>query len=438
MARRPPTPGAALDLEGLTRAYNDALEELRRIAGLTPQEWGTLTVEEYAALADGATTRAAFATMADAWETLTGHALDAPGTKGRRQRIPPGVNPYQGRTHARIGSGHVGRTVLAAVHDAENGTDWENGGGQSVPVYAMRRGSPLTVTYGSPDDAQLLSLDALAQLWEAARQLDDWTSDALCVVMAAIESVPAGASATGQWIRADTILDARGIEPKRYEAEGGLWRHGHRTEDRQRAGRALEQLQHLHVQGTIVIKRGTGGRPPITKPINSRVLAILDSVEDVDERGARVLLSARVGFGLWADAYREVGAWGFTVLAQQALKYDPNNHRIEKRLAKFIAFHSRVNRRRERLPLKVWTLLRESGLEVDTYNPQRTRRRLEAALDRLAADGVIAGWGYAGGNPEQRLPARGWVAMWEGLSVLIEAAAPPASVLAPVKALPGA
>jgi hypothetical protein len=74
--------------------------------------------------------------------------------------------------------------------------------------------------------------------------------------------------------------------------------------------------------------------------------------------------------------------------------------------------------------LRVATLMENVDLEPDRANPQRTKARLEKALGRLKADGVIAGWGYA---VSENLPARGWFPTWAEMTVWI---APPQEISA--------
>ena len=50
----------------------------------------------------------------------------------------------------------------------------------------------------------------------------------------------------------------------------------------------------------------------------------------------------------------------------------------------------------------------------DTRNPQRTRVRLEKALDQLQQDKVIKAWDYSTGRNsiDKTLPAKSWLGTW--------------------------
>src|SRR5262249_35005278 len=66
-------------------------------------------------------------------------------------------------------------------------------------------------------------------------------------------------------------------------------------------------------------------------------------------------------------------------------------------------------------------------LPTDARHPERTRGRFEAALDRLARDGVIAGWAYTAATQRAllRLSARQWLTQWLSAAVRL---VPPALV----------
>jgi hypothetical protein len=64
-------------------------------------------------------------------------------------------------------------------------------------------------------------------------------------------------------------------------------------------------------------------------------------------------------------------------------------------------------------------------LPVDRRHPERTRTRLEAALNRLVLDGVIGEWEYTAKARATlaALAARRWVDQWRELTISV--AAPP-------------
>ena len=217
------------------------------------------------------------------------------------------------------------------------------------------------------------------------------------------------------------ILDARGIQRMRRRGEPGGWQHGHRREDRLAAGRALAQLDNLWLEIVDVeVVPGKDDRAPRRLRAESRALAILDRVSERDADGHEAFLAARVVPGEWARMLWELGLRQTGVLARQALAYDPYRARPERWLARYLALAFRWNARRRapRLRLRVATLLENAALSADPARPQRCRDRLERALDRLLADGVIGGWLYEA-DPGA-LPARHWLPAWTVMLVQIE------------------
>lgn len=313
--------------------------------------------------------------------------------------------------------------LTKAIHNATVGKGWTDHQGQRVPTHSTpgRRGKgSVHVTVRPPDGALTADADALARLWEQVRALDDWTSDALLVCLAHWAS-RGEAPDTPVWITAAAILDARGIQRKRYRKELGDWQHGHRTEDRMKAGRALAQLDSLWLEivNLEVIPAGKR-RKPRRITVTSRALAMLDVMSQADLEGAAVFLAARVMPGEWAAKYWELGLRQTGLLASKVLGYDPYREQTEKRLGKYLAFQFRFNASKSDSLIRrdVATLLENAGLDTDQRNPQRTRDRLERALDRLAADGILKGWGYV--LDAGALPARRWLPHWLALSVRID------------------
>jgi hypothetical protein len=251
------------------------------------------------------------------------------------------------------------------------------------------------------------------------------TTDALLVCLAQWAD---NAARPGEpvWITADAILDARGLQRMQRRGEPRDWQHGHRREDRLAAGRALAQLDNLWleiVDVEVIPARAGAERGPSRLRAESRALAVLDRLTERDADGQRVFLAARVAPGEWARVYWELGVRQLGLLAQQALAYDPYHERVEKWLALYLAFQFRWTARRssERITRRVTTLLAQAALAEDAARPGRTRARLEKALERLAEDGLLAGWGYTAEPLE--LPARGWLPRWREATIWL---APPA------------
>ena len=113
------------------------------------------------------------------------------------------------------------------------------------------------------------------------------------------------------------------------------------------------------------------------------------------------------------------------LLSQKALEYDPYRHRWEKRLARYFAWQWRIQSGGSEAR-SVATLLDAASETVDAKNPIRTKERLEAALDRLQTDGVIADWRYEAGTSESIIGRKGWADAWQQWKILVE---PPQAIM---------
>jgi len=107
------------------------------------------------------------------------------------------------------------------------------------------------------------------------------------------------------------------------------------------------------------------------------------------------------------------------LLSQSALNYDPYRQKWEKRLARYLAWIWRISSGRTQEGLLVQTLLDATNMEIDKNRPNRTRERLEEALDRLA-DMVVTSWQYERID-ENLLSKRGWWRDWLECKILITA-----------------
>lgn len=317
-------------------------------------------------------------------------------------------------------------SLLRAIHSGATTQDWRDHNAESVPVHTSLTGhgkGAIHVSMRAHKGVTSESQHLLNSLWERVRALDDLCSDVLLVFLAQWVGSTAG-RCEPVWIHADTVLDARGIRRVQWTKEPGHVRHGHRREDRLAVGHAVDRLDGLwlEMREVAVIPGGKGSRPR-TISVESKALALLDRVMQRDFNGNEVFLAARVMPGTWAEEYQTLGLRQVGLLAQKAIQYHVLRQRPEKRLAKFLAFHARVNAHRQAgvLPLHASTLVENAGLEVDALRPKRARDRLEAALGQLRTDEIIANWSYRL-NPDTRRLGRRWFASWLKTTILIELA----------------
>ena len=280
------------------------------------------------------------------------------------------------------------------------------------------------------DDEQLApaTAEVLADLWERTRALDDLTSDTLLVCLAQWAAAAGGKPDHAVWITADAVLDARGIKRSTKPGEPSKWQHGHRSQDRRAAGRALAQLDSIWLRMVnIQLAVGRRGKKPDAVTVESRALAMLDVVRQdalAMDCESSVFLAARVMPGKWATAFWDTGLWQACQLAKKALDYDPYREQWEKRLAKYLAFHFRYNAKRPgQLHRRVSTLFDAICINPHQDRPHRRRKRFEQAMARLQTDRVVVNWGYLHDQETSNLRAQGWLEQWLQWKVFIE---PPA------------
>jgi hypothetical protein len=122
--------------------------------------------------------------------------------------------------------------------------------------------------------------------------------------------------------------------------------------------------------------------------------------------------------------------WGpgrqFTLLSCLALQLDPYRQRYEKRLLRYLSWIWRAESLKGDMikKLRVKTLLEAVKLKKEARHPERTRTRLESALDTLQTSGTIKAWQYEGWE-ETSWETGGW-GKWVETLVLIE---PPQNIL---------
>jgi excisionase family DNA binding protein len=307
-----------------------------------------------------------------------------------------------------------------AIHRGKRALGWDDQRGTGVPTYTSR-------TNRNKDGAVHISvrdLDGLAEpregalpaLWQTVHQFDDLTSDAL-IACFAFWCARATAPDEHLWISLDSILDLRGVERKHNQdqRQGNLkkWSGGHREEDRADLARRLQQLDQTWIElRDVEVQRGRGRRRAQRLTIESKAIELRLRARQFHLDGSRSVQAVQFGPGAWAREYWGADLRWRGLLAQKALEYHLERQQPEKRLAKYLAFHFRIDAHagRDALRRTVATLVDVAGINVAVDHPERNlRKRLESALDQLKKDGIIKDWRYP---PADELPARKWVTTW--------------------------
>ncbi|MBX6361617.1 MAG: hypothetical protein IRZ03_16240 [Acidobacterium ailaaui] len=282
------------------------------------------------------------------------------------------------------------------------------------PFFIWERSQRMLMEYGKQSEtAPAPSPDRVAELWKELQQGSETDIDVFLHVLSAFYLRGDQAA----WVWAKDFLDARELKPiTKKENQAAPRRAGHRGEDIDDYEIALYRLENIWL--TIWASEPYGKKKPRRYVLRGRLINILDSWSQENLDGSERLPIA------WliqpGDGLREYLARfpSFSYLCRKAISYDPYRELWEKRLARYFFFHLRFNGGGE-LHRAVGTLLETNSLPVDKRNPERTRARLEQALDRLVADHFIDEWHYA---EQVKLPARGWLAIWKQQILVISAA----------------
>lgn len=303
-----------------------------------------------------------------------------------------------------------------AIKDADEGAQrWVEEMGK--PAYRYEAGGGITYITADLKEQLPVTEEIKERLWEHVRGMTDLTADVLFACLAQwVQQTDDPRESV--WITADKILDYRGIRPKYKEQGGKFHRAGHRKEDREAIAQAIQQLDHLWLDMVDVRWRGRRFR------LKSKALIISAKVEHGLLEGGWEPYAWKVWPGEWGKHFLTGPGRQVALLAQKALEYDPYREDWEKRLARYFAFQWRIRAtvRNFEQPFKVKTLLAAAHKEPDHYNPRRTLDRLEGALDRLQADGVVRSWHYKDTEAYERVlqTKKGWLGHWLEMRVWVE------------------
>ena len=270
----------------------------------------------------------------------------------------------------------------------------------------------------SPTDDLVLApeeIDAIAQrMWTQREELSDKDADTMDAISTSwIQGARSSSDRVPVYI--DDLLHQRGLLPKK----GGKGRRGgFDPKQRRDLWACLLRLQDIWIdlaEVTLVEMDSNKRRRRKTRALQSRAFVMTDRVGQrridgtMDVEAILVIPGEAFGRFLLGPGRQ------LALLSSQALRYDPKRRRLEKRLARYLAWQWRAGARKGNFvrTYRIRTLGQEIGIDLDRpRNPVRTRERLEQALDRLERDGVIATWQYQEPWNEEKLPRKRWFSFW--------------------------
>lgn len=260
------------------------------------------------------------------------------------------------------------------------------------------------------------------EMWRQRNELSDLDADALDA-LSAIWLWQAEDPRDGAYAGVDDLLELRGIKPKR---AGHGRRGGYEPEQREDMLRALHHIQNIWLdmaEVEVFEETRSRGRKRVKKRVQSRAFVVTDRMGQMRLDGHIEVERFRFVPGEIFARFLLGAGRQWALLSAKALAYNPYTQTWEKRLARYLSWQWRIRAKDEAYfqPYRVETLLKHAGQDLNTRKPMRTKARLEKALDRLQADGVIAGWQYGRFDDWFEGRARkGWAESWLSTTVVIE------------------
>ncbi len=304
---------------------------------------------------------------------------------------------------------------------------------KQLPTYVHRRDDGIThIQMRPPDPEVFLDPVTVQSLWAQVRQLSDIDGDVLLTMIA--QAIASPDEKGGTWITSKAILDYRGIQPITKTVGNGRKRSaGHRQEDLVEVAQCIERMNNTWITVEQWIeeeshesqqKRRAKQPKKFLYKRDSRLIIITDMIRQqsllqanessgasVSEERSLLSVAWRYQLGSWLDPFLHGANRQVAWLLQRVLEYDPYHQMWEKRLGRYFTFHMHIDSRQSMImTCEILELIEELSLPINTRDPEKTRQRMEKALNYLKNDGVISSWQYDPGNP--KLPARKWLETW--------------------------
>lgn len=334
------------------------------------------------------------------------------------------------------------QAVIAAYSNAHSGAgQWSPR--KHVPTYVYSREDGTTHIQIRPADGETALDPAMFKsLWEQVRHLSDIDGDVLLTMIAQAIAAPQDEKG-GTWITSRAILDYRGIKPITKKERGRVRRAGHRQEDLGEVASCISRMSNTWItveqwiEGDInqdQQKKRSKKQSKYLYTRDSRLIVITDTIQQQEllrESGSKtsrqveserpsLSVAWRYQLGSWLDPFLQGANRQVAWLLQQVLSYDPYHQMWEKRLGRYFTFHIRMDLRGDMtITREIGFLIEELSLPINYRDPEKTRQRLEKALNYLVSDGILSSWNYYAENP--KLPSRKWLETWLRCKIQVSA-----------------
>jgi hypothetical protein len=294
------------------------------------------------------------------------------------------------------------RGVLAAYSNAQSSAGaWQE---SSSPYYLYQDGKESARVEFHPTTSE--------PIWEQIHKLTDLDGDVLLALVAQWLVSPKDAAGY-TWITAEHLLHYRGILPRRYLAADGQKRqYQHRYDDLIQISDAVGKVRDTHVSVQQWIKQQPAGQRRRGRPSKQVISAesyliqiseFLQQERLFNDETTRFAIAWRYSLGRvilqFLKDNQRISTW-----LQRSLSYDPVREEWEKRLSRFLIFQEADR------TVSIRYLFSELSLRKNEGDPDKTRRRFEKALNRLAKDLDYFGWAYKDNQAE--LPSKRWLERW--------------------------
>lgn len=316
----------------------------------------------------------------------------------------------------------IREAVYKNIFNKEDGSPWPTANltKQSIRGYAQLL--PIKkdyVTVISPSELETLS----KRMWEQREELSDLDADAMdaltSIWLTQVRSPQDEARAD-----VDNLLKMRNIKPK---TNGAGREGGYREDQKMEILSAISRIQNLWLdiaEMEVYEEYGKNRRKLVKKAFQSRAFLITDRMGQRRPDGYDINVESFIFRPGKIFAHFLFGPGRQTaLLSAKAIEYDPYRQKWEKRLTRYLSWQWKCDAKNIEQPRKfrISTLLEAVGESINERHPNRTKERLEKALDTLLNDRVIAGWQYQNWDEMAVESQKNWLnTCWQHISLVID------------------